>query len=86
MYLTAAVDEDMHRANAVLSAYMEQYYGPHGAAMRARQVCYAGPSAGLAEWLQGYAAAGAAHLVLRFAGNHERHLEVLAGVRARLGW
>jgi alkanesulfonate monooxygenase SsuD/methylene tetrahydromethanopterin reductase-like flavin-dependent oxidoreductase (luciferase family) len=86
MYLTAAVDEDARRANNVLNTYMEQYYGPHGAVMRARQVCYAGPSAGLAEWLQGYAASGASHLILRFAGNHERHLEVLANVRAKLGW
>jgi alkanesulfonate monooxygenase SsuD/methylene tetrahydromethanopterin reductase-like flavin-dependent oxidoreductase (luciferase family) len=86
MYLTAAVDEDAHRAIDVLNTYMEQYYGPHGAVMRARQVCYAGPSGGLAEWLQGYATAGARHLVLRFAGNHERHLEVLADIRAKLGW
>jgi alkanesulfonate monooxygenase SsuD/methylene tetrahydromethanopterin reductase-like flavin-dependent oxidoreductase (luciferase family) len=86
MYLTAAVDDDARRANDALNAYMEQYYGPHGAVMRARQVCYAGSSAGLAEWLQGYATAGVSHLVLRFAGNHERHLEVLADIRAKLGW
>jgi alkanesulfonate monooxygenase SsuD/methylene tetrahydromethanopterin reductase-like flavin-dependent oxidoreductase (luciferase family) len=86
MYLTAAVDEDPRRANEALSAYMARYYGPHGAVMRARQVCYAGPSGGLAEWLQGYATAGAGHLVLRFAGTHARHLEVLAGIRAELGW
>ena len=41
--------------------------------------------AGLAEWLDGYARAGASHLVLRFAGEHERHLEALAGVRSSLG-
>jgi alkanesulfonate monooxygenase SsuD/methylene tetrahydromethanopterin reductase-like flavin-dependent oxidoreductase (luciferase family) len=86
MYLTVAVDDDARRANEVLNAYMEQYYGRHGAVMRARQVCYAGSSGGLAEWLQAYAAAGASHLVLRFAGNHERHLEMLADIRAKLGW
>ena len=34
----------------------------------------------------GYAQAGASHLVLRFAGDHERHLEALAKVRTSLGW
>ena len=52
--------------------------------MRARQACYAGPAEGLAEWLQGYANAGAQQLVLRFAGDHARHLEMVAGLRAKL--
>ena len=30
--------------------------------------------------------AGATDLILRFAGEHERHLEILAPVRAKLGW
>jgi len=42
------------------------------------------PARGLAEWLQGYATAGAGHLVLRFAGDHERHLEIVASFRAEL--
>ena len=54
--------------------------------MRARQQCYGGPVAGFAEWLRGYAEAGASHLVLRFAGDHERHLETLPAIRAKLGW
>ena len=86
MYLTTAVDDDTSRADARLNAYLEQYYGQPAAAMRKRQVCYAGPSAGLAGWLQGYAAAGASHLVLRFAGDHERHLETVAAIRVKLGW
>jgi hypothetical protein len=36
------------------------------------------------EWLQGYVSGGAQHLVLRFAGDHERHLEMLAKSRAKL--
>ena len=52
--------------------------------MRKRQACYAGPAAGLAQWLQGYATAGAGHLVLRFAGDHARHLETVAALRAEL--
>ena len=46
--------------------------------LRRRQACYAGPPAGLGEWLDGYARAGASHLVLRFAGEHERHLATVA--------
>ena len=53
--------------------------------MRAGRQCYSGRSRA-AEWLRGYAEAGASHLVLRFAGHHERHLETLPAIRAKLGW
>ncbi|HEY8289218.1 MAG TPA: LLM class flavin-dependent oxidoreductase [Acetobacteraceae bacterium] len=86
MYLTLALDDDAARANARLDAFLERYYGQPPAVMRARQAVYAGPSGGLGEWLAGYAAAGASHLVLRFAGDHERHLRALPPVRAALGW
>lgn len=36
------------------------------------------------ERLAGYTRAGAAHLIVRFAGDHERHLELLAAARAAL--
>ena len=53
--------------------------------MRGRQACYAGPNGALAEWLQGYARAGTTHFVLRFAGDHERHLETRrCGVNSRV--
>ena len=77
MYLTLAIDEDTARANQRLDAYLAQYYHQPAAAVRTRQACYAGAQAGAAEWLAGYAAAGASHLVLRFAGEHERHLDML---------
>jgi hypothetical protein len=67
-----------------LNAYLEQYYGQPAAVMRSRQACYAGPNDGLVEWLQGYARAGTTHLVLRFAGDHERHLETVAALRSKL--
>ena len=85
MYLTVAVDENTSRADARLAAYLEQYYGQPASLMRARQQCYGGPAAGLAEWMRGYVEAGASHLILRFAGDHERHLEVVAGLRGKLG-
>jgi alkanesulfonate monooxygenase SsuD/methylene tetrahydromethanopterin reductase-like flavin-dependent oxidoreductase (luciferase family) len=84
MYLTLVVDDDAARANQRLDAFLERYYGQPAAVMRKRQACYAGPGAGLLEWLQGYASAGVAHVVLRFAGDHEAHLETLASLRAKI--
>ena len=70
-------------AEARLNAFLESYYGQPAPVLRARQVCYAGPAAGVAAWLAGYAKAGASHLVLRFAGEHERQMEAVAKVRRR---
>jgi alkanesulfonate monooxygenase SsuD/methylene tetrahydromethanopterin reductase-like flavin-dependent oxidoreductase (luciferase family) len=84
MYLTLAVDDDAARAEARLNAFLERYYGQPAPALRRRQATYAGPASGVAEWLDGYAKAGASHLVLRFAGDHERHLDALARIRTSL--
>lgn len=78
MYLTLAVDDDASRAEARLNAFLERYYYQPAPVLRRRQATYAGPASGVAEWLDGYAKAGASHLVLRFAGDHERLLEVVA--------
>jgi alkanesulfonate monooxygenase SsuD/methylene tetrahydromethanopterin reductase-like flavin-dependent oxidoreductase (luciferase family) len=86
MYLTVALDENATQADARMNTFLERYYGQPAAVLRARQAHYAGPAAGLAPWLDGYARAGASHLVLRFAGDHARHLEVLSRVRSSLGW
>jgi alkanesulfonate monooxygenase SsuD/methylene tetrahydromethanopterin reductase-like flavin-dependent oxidoreductase (luciferase family) len=85
IYLTVSLDEDAGRADARLNAFLEGYYGQPAAVLRRRQVCYAGPASGVADWLAGYVQSGASHLVVRFAGEHERHLEALAKVRAALG-
>ena len=82
MYLTLAIDDDADRAAPRMDAFLEGYYGAPAAVLRRRQAVYSGPAAGVAEWLDGYATAGATDLVLRFAGEHERHLETLAKVRA----
>jgi alkanesulfonate monooxygenase SsuD/methylene tetrahydromethanopterin reductase-like flavin-dependent oxidoreductase (luciferase family) len=84
MYVTVALDEARERADARLNAYLERYYGQPAPVWRRRQSCYAGPSAGLAEWLGGYIAAGVSHLVVRFAGDPERQLEMLAAIRPGL--
>ena len=85
MYLTISVDEDASRANARLDSYLERYYSQPAAVLRSRQASYAGGAAGLGDWLRDYAQAGATHLVLRFAGDHERHMDSVAGLRPQLG-
>lgn len=84
MYLTLSIDDDVAAANARLDAYLEQYYGVPAAGLRKRQECFAGPPAAVAEYLSGYAQAGASHLVLRFAGEHPRHLETIARARSHI--
>ncbi len=78
MYLTVSLDDDAANADDRLNQFLERYYGQPAAVMRRRQACYAGPAAGLPAWLDSYAQAGASHLVLRFAGDHERHLSAVA--------
>jgi alkanesulfonate monooxygenase SsuD/methylene tetrahydromethanopterin reductase-like flavin-dependent oxidoreductase (luciferase family) len=78
MYLTVALDDDAAKADDRLNNFLERYYSQPASILRRRQACFAGPSAGLAAWLDSYANAGASHLVLRFAGDHERHLETVA--------
>lgn len=84
MYLTVALHDDAARAEAQLDDFLARYYGRPAAAMRQVQAAYAGPAAGLLALLQAYADAGASHLVLRFAGDHDRHLETVASLRAQL--
>ena len=86
MYLTLAIDDDAASADKRLNAYLEHYYGQPADVIRKRQMSYAGPAAGAAAWMKSYADAGASHLVLRFAGDHERHLEIVARLRRDLGW
>jgi alkanesulfonate monooxygenase SsuD/methylene tetrahydromethanopterin reductase-like flavin-dependent oxidoreductase (luciferase family) len=84
IYLTISLDDDVARANARLDAYLERYYDHPPAALRKRQECFAGPPSGLAEYLSAYLAAGASHLILRFAGDHERHFEYVEKARNEL--
>jgi probable F420-dependent oxidoreductase len=86
IYLTLAIDDDAARADAKINDYLSNYYGVPAAGMRARQRCYAGPAKGAAAWLKSYADAGATHLMLRFAGDHERHLDLASRIKRDLGW
>jgi alkanesulfonate monooxygenase SsuD/methylene tetrahydromethanopterin reductase-like flavin-dependent oxidoreductase (luciferase family) len=81
MYLTVSLDDNGAKAEERLNSFLERYYNQPAQVMRARQACYAGPSQGLAAWLNSYTEGGATHLVLRFAGDHERHLDVAANLR-----
>ena len=72
------------RTNDKLDHFLEAYYGQPAAVLRKRQMGYAGPASGLAEWLNDYVRAGCSHLVLRFTGEHERHLETIAGLREKI--
>jgi probable F420-dependent oxidoreductase len=84
VYLTMTLDEDKARAEQRINVFFESYYGRPAAEMRARQASYAGPVSGAAEWLSSWARAGVQHLVLRFAGDPERHLEMAANLRSEI--
>lgn len=85
-YLTLSLDDDAGRADERLNAYLSSYYGMDPRAMRKRQMSFAGSAAAAAAWLADYAKAGATHLVLRFAGEHDRHLAAVSRLRRDLGW
>ena len=80
-YLTLYLDEDRSRAQARIDSFLERYYGQPAEALRRAHTFYAGPQEGAAEWLGKYAAAGASHLVLRFAGDHERQMDAVSWLR-----
>ena len=86
VYLTLALDDDTEKANAKVNKFLEDYYMQPAEHLRKRQACYGGPPEGAAQWLKGYVDQGASHLMLRFAGDHDRHLEAFTKVRASLGW
>jgi alkanesulfonate monooxygenase SsuD/methylene tetrahydromethanopterin reductase-like flavin-dependent oxidoreductase (luciferase family) len=81
MYLTVSLDDDAAKAEDRLNSFLERYYNQPAPATRRRQACYAGPAEELTGWLDAYRESGASHLVLRFAGDHERHLAAVAKLR-----
>jgi alkanesulfonate monooxygenase SsuD/methylene tetrahydromethanopterin reductase-like flavin-dependent oxidoreductase (luciferase family) len=86
MYVTLAIDDDPARADARMDDYLARYYGMPAAETRARERCFAGTEAAATAWIKSYADAGATHIMLRFAGDNERHLELAAKIRRGLGW
>ena len=86
MYVTLAIDDDPARADATMNDYLVRYYRMPAAETRARERCFAGTEAGAAAWIKSYADAGATHVMLRFAGDTERHFAMAARIRHDLGW
>jgi len=84
MYLTVSVDDDQARAESTLEDFLGDYYSAPGPAVRKMQATVAGPLDAVAEGIASWATAGADHLVLRFVGDHDRHLAQLADVVADL--
>jgi alkanesulfonate monooxygenase SsuD/methylene tetrahydromethanopterin reductase-like flavin-dependent oxidoreductase (luciferase family) len=86
IYVTLAIDEDATRAGQRIDAFLERYYGQPAEVMRRRQAVYGGPPDGAAEYLKGFAEAGASHMIVRLAGDPDRQLETLTAIRRQLGW
>jgi alkanesulfonate monooxygenase SsuD/methylene tetrahydromethanopterin reductase-like flavin-dependent oxidoreductase (luciferase family) len=84
LYLTLTVDENATKAESRMNEFLSAYYGQRPDVMKKRQACFSGSAAAAAEWLNGYVQEGASYIVLRFAGDPERHLETFAKLREAL--
>ena len=84
IYLTMRIDEDPQRANQHIDQYLRDYYGVDPQVMRRQQACFAGNEHQAIEWLNAFVDAGAQHLVIRLAGDHERQLQTLVRIRSAL--
>ncbi|MEM7339553.1 MAG: LLM class flavin-dependent oxidoreductase [Actinomycetota bacterium] len=83
-YLTISLDDDSAAADQTLNDFLAAYYPAPPEVMRGVQACYAGPRAGLTEWVAAFVEAGAEHVILRFAGAHDSHLEACSTLGAEL--
>ncbi|MEM7254102.1 MAG: LLM class flavin-dependent oxidoreductase [Pseudomonadota bacterium] len=86
VYLTVSINEDADAADAIANDYLQRYYQAPAAVMRKHQAVFAGPAGELGPWIQGYVDAGATHIIVRFAGDHDRHLKLFANVREEYNW
>ncbi|GAB7103204.1 LLM class flavin-dependent oxidoreductase [Streptomyces phaeofaciens JCM 4814] len=79
LYATLCLDRDPHTAHRRLRASVERYYDAPFDLVAPIQAMFAGTARQAADWLAGYAAAGARHLVIRLAtDDHEAGLEEFA--------
>jgi len=74
-YVTVALNDDVDAAEQEMNDFMAAYYPAPPEVMRSVQATYAGPDEGFADWIADFTDAGARHVVLRFAGRHDEHLE-----------
>ncbi len=84
IYLTLAVDENAGKAESRINEFLSAYYGQRPDLLKKRQACFSGTAAAATDWINGYVQEGARTLVLRFAGDHERHMDIFAKVRESL--
>ena len=84
IYLTMRIDDDAQAADRHIDEYLVNYYGAAGTGMKSSQACFAGSKNAAIDWIQGFIDAGAEHLMIRFAGDHERQMELLPGIRDAL--
>ncbi|MEV0144689.1 MULTISPECIES: TIGR03619 family F420-dependent LLM class oxidoreductase [unclassified Nonomuraea] len=79
LYATICLDDDPERARSRLRTSIERYYNAPLEVVESIQAMFAGTAADAAGWLQGYAAAGARHVVIRLAvDDHRAALEEFA--------
>ena len=83
IYLTLSIDENAERANERLHAFLRAYYGPRDLTKQL-QGSFAGSASAAGEWLQGYAREGVRYFVVRFTGEHERHMDTIVKLRESL--
>jgi probable F420-dependent oxidoreductase len=80
LYATFCLDDDPERARERLRTSIERYYNAPLEFIASIQAMFAGTPEDAAAWLNAYVAAGARHIVVRFAtGDHEASLEEFAG-------
>ncbi|MBB5807252.1 putative F420-dependent oxidoreductase [Saccharothrix ecbatanensis] len=79
LYATLCLDEDPEQAHRRLRTSIERYYGMPLEFIASIQTVFAGTARQAADWLTGYTAAGARHLVIRLAtDDHDKGLEEFA--------
>ncbi|WAL64517.1 LLM class flavin-dependent oxidoreductase [Amycolatopsis cynarae] len=79
LYATVCLDEDPERARRRLRNSIERYYNAPLEVVESIQAMFAGTARQAADWLTGYTAAGARHLVIRLATeDHHTGLEEFA--------
>ena len=72
LYVTLNVNRDRAQAQKETDAFIEAYYGPsHAAAVVRTQGICAGEPERCADFLRGFAQAGARHFVVRFSGSDQ---------------
>lgn len=79
LYATLCLDDDPEKARERLRTSIERYYNAPLEFIASIQAMFAGTPREAADWLDGYIAAGARHLVIRLAtDDHEAGLEEFA--------